>query len=141
MSDEAASHIVLRKGAISEGLPAVATVAPAASPNILMRSTDTFSPDTWQHLRLDVVVQGTHDVILQVYRNDLEVHGLGSPVWSQVPGMEGPFEPAFAGFVDDALGVNTGSTPFEGGIAGFAGRFETANRAVYFDGLSVDRQL
>lgn len=141
LSDESASHIELRKGAIADGLPAVSTVVPAASPNVLMRSTDSFSPDTWQHLRLDVIAQGTGDVILQVYRNDLGAHGVDSPVWTAVPGMEGPYQPTFAGFVDDALGVNTGSLPIVGGYAGYGTRFETANRGAYFDHIAIDRQL
>lgn len=141
LSDEAAAHIELRKGAISDGLPGVSLVAPASAPNVLMRSTDTFAPDTWQHLRLDVIQQGTGDVILQVYRNDLGAHGVDSPVWTLVPGMEGPQYPNFAGFVDDALGVNSGSVPIVGGCAGYGARFETANRGVYFDHISIDRQL
>lgn len=140
LSDEEACHIELRKGAISDGLPD-GVVDPDASPNILMRSTDTFAPDVWQHLKLDVIKQGTGDVILQVYRNDLNAHAVTSPVWSLVPGMEGPNYPTFAGFVDDALGVNTGSVPLVGGRAGFAGRFETANRVVWFDHVAIERQL
>jgi hypothetical protein len=142
LSDENPSHIELRKGAISEGLPAIVALDPDASPNVLMRSTDVFPADTWQHLRLDVVIQGTGDVILQVYRSDLALHNVSSPSWALVPGMEGPHYPTFAGFVDDVLGVNTGSPPYAaGGRIGFASRFSTANRAAYFDQISVERQL
>lgn len=141
LSDENPSHIQLRKGAIADGLAAVSLVDPDVNPNVLMRSTDTFAPDTWQHLRLDVILQGTGDVILQVYRNDLTLHNVDSPVWAPVPGMEGPSYPTFEGFVDDALGVNSGTTPLPGGIIGFATRFETANRVAFFDHISVDRQL
>lgn len=140
LSDEAASHIELRKGQIVDGLPAAPLVQPAVSPNILMRSTDTFAADTWQHLRLDVIVQGTGDVILQVYRNDLNAHSVSAPVWAAVPGMEGPYT-AFSGFVDDALGIATGSAPHTSGGMGFAARFEAANRAAFFDHISIDRQL
>jgi hypothetical protein len=142
LSDENPSHIELRKGAIADGLPAVVSLDPASSPNILMRSTDTFDAETWQHLRLDVIVQGTGDVILQVYRNDLGAHNVSSPVWQLVPGMEGAHYPTFAGFVDDALGVNTGTSPYSaGGHIGFASRFSTANRATYFDHIAIERQL
>lgn len=141
LSNEAASHIELRKGTIADGVPAVSSVVPNTSPNVLMRSADTFAPDTWQHLRLDVIVQGTGDVILQVFRSDLNAHSLDSPVWTLVPGMEGFAYPSFVGFVDDALGVNTGTPPLAGGRAGYGARFETANRAVYFDAIAVDRQL
>lgn len=140
LSDESASHIQLRKGPLAGGLAAVSAIAPATAPNVLMQSTNTFAPDQWLHLRLDVIVQGTGDVILQVYRNDLAAYSVASPVWTAVPGMEGAFT-AFAGFVDDALGTNSGSDPLIGGYCGFAARFEATNRVCYFDQLSLDRQL
>ena len=141
LSDETASRIELRKGPLVDGVPAVSLVSPAVSPFILMRSTDTFLPNTWQHLRLDVIKQGTGDVILQVFRNDLALHSVNSPVWAAVPGMEGPQYPVLSGFVDDSLGVNTGSVPIAGGRAGFGCRFDASNRVAYFDHFSVDRQL
>ena len=140
LSDEAASHIQLRKGALSAGLAAVTAVAPATAPNVLMQSTNTFAPDSWQHLRLDIIVQGTGDVILQVYRNDCTVNAVTSPIWVPVPGMEGPFT-SFSGYVDDALAVNTGSAPLLGGYAGFGARFEVPGRVAFFDQISIDRQL
>jgi hypothetical protein len=141
LSDEAAPRIELRKGDIIGGLPAVSLVDPDSVPNVLMRSTDTYDPAEWQHLRLDVIVQGTDDVILQVYRNDLDAHDVTSPVWTVVPGMEGPSYPSFIGFVDDTLGVNTGSVPLGGGFAGFGCRFEVANRSAFIDHVSIDRQI
>lgn len=140
LSDEVASHIELRKGPIVGGLPDAA-VTPSVAPNLLMRSIDTFKLNEWQHLRLDVIVQGTGDVILQVFRSDLALHAVSAPVWETVPGMEGPDAPTFAGFVDDTLGVRTGSAPLLSGRLGFAARFESANRVVYFDHIAVDRQL
>jgi hypothetical protein len=140
LSDENASHIQLRKGPIAAGLPAVSLIAPTADPHVLMRSTNTFPAESWQHLRLDVIVQGTGDVILQVYRNDLDAHPVTAPVWVPVPGMEGS-NVLFNGFVDDSLGVNTGSVPLTSGCMGFACRFETANRAAFLDQISCERQL
>lgn len=140
LADEAQTHIQLRKGALLGGLPGVSIVDPDAAPNILMRSTNTFEPNIWHHLRLDVIVQGTGDVVLQVFRNDLDVHSVGSPLWEVIPGMEGPFT-AFNGFVDDNLGINTGTQPLTAGYMGFGTRFETANRATYFDHITCDRQL
>lgn len=142
LSDEAQSHIELRKGQIVDGLPAPALIQPNVSPNILMRSTDTFPADLWQHLRLDVIVQGTGDVILQVYRNDLTAHPVTSPLWQTVPGMEGPFQPSFAGFVDDTLSFQTGSLPLNGGgVVGYGAAFKAPSKAVYFDHVSIDRQI
>lgn len=140
MSDETSSRIQLRKGLISDGLAAVSLVAPSAAPNVLMRSSDVFAADVWQHLRLDVIVQGTGDVLLQVYRNDLALHPVTGPVWAVVPGMEGPYA-GFRGFVDDSIGINTGSLPLTSGFAGLAARFETSNRACFYDVVSIDRQL
>lgn len=140
LSDEDACHIELRKGPISEGLPAPAVIDPAVAPNILMRSADTFAPDSWVHLRLDVLVQGTGDVILQVFSNDLSRQSVTAPVWDLIPGMEGEIA-AFRGFVDDNLGVNTGSAPLTSGRIGFGAKFEQSNRVVYFDHIAVERQL
>lgn len=140
LSDELNSHIQLRKGPLSLGLSAPALVTPDVTPNILLRSADTFEAGVWQHLRLDVILQGTGDVVLQVFRSDLVTRAVTNPLWVAVPGMEGPFE-AFAGFIDDVLGVNTGSVPLGAGYAGFATRYEVSSRTAYFDHVAVDRQL
>lgn len=147
MSDESASHIQLRKGTIGLGMPAISVLDPKTAPNVLLRSSNTFAPDVWQHLRLDVVVQGTGDVLVQVFRNDLTLHSVQSPVWATVPGMEGPFAAggggaqAFTGFVDDNLGINTASLPLTAGFMGYGGRFEVADRALFIDHVTCDRQL
>lgn len=139
LGDGDPNHIVLRKGSISTGLPDQAPV-PATSPNILMRSTESFEEDVWHHLRLDMIVQGTGDVLLQVFANDLAAHDVTSPVWELVAGMEGPQYPSIEGFVDDALGVNTGSAPYTSGRAGMAFRVEDVTRRAFFDHLEVARQ-
>ena len=87
-------------------------------------------------------IGGNGDVLLQVFRNDLGQHSVTSPLWQLIPGMEGAFHPTFDGYVDDKLGVNTGSVPLWNDTrVGFAARFETASRAAYFDHITVDRQL
>lgn len=141
LSNEAASYIELRKGLIIDGVPSVQIVDADASPNVLMRSTNTFAADTWQHLRLDVIVQGNGDVILQVFRNNLANQAVGAPLWESVPGMEGTNPSQVSGFVDDKLGVNTGTVPLTAGFIGFGCRFEAANRAAYVDHVTVDRQI
>lgn len=140
LSDGDPHRIVLRKGALTLGVPDSA-VAPATSPNILMRSSDTFDNDTWLHLRLDMIVQGTGDVLLQAYLNDLSAHTVSSPSWETIPGMLGPSYPSITGFVDDALGVNTGSVPFTSGRAGFGALMQDVTRRSFFDHLEVARQL
>ena len=140
LADGDPHRIALRKGALSGGLPDNA-VDPDASPNILMRSSDTYDNDTWLHLRLDMIVQGTGDVILQCFQNDLDSNTVSSPTWQTIPGMEGPQSPTVDGFIDDALGVNTGSAPYTSGRAGFGAKLEDVTRRVFFDHLEIARQL
>jgi len=140
LSDGDPHRIALRKGALTGGLPD-SVVDPAISPNILMRSSDTYEPDTWLHLRLDMIVQGTGDVILQCFQNDLTVNPVSAPVWVVVPGMEGPSSPLVSGFVDDVLGVNTGSAPFTSGRGGFGALVQDVTRRAFFDHLEIARQL
>jgi hypothetical protein len=140
LSDGDPHRVVLRKGALSGGVPDEA-VDPAVSPNILLRSSDTYENDTWLHLRLDMILQGTGDVILQCFQNDLTAHSVSSPSWVMVPGMEGPNSPTVDGFVDDALGVNTGSAPFTSGYAGFGAKLEAVTRRAFWDHVEVARQL
>jgi len=139
IGDDEPGHIVLRKGSIVTGLPDTTPNPPTT--DVLMRSTETFEVDTWLHLRLDVIVQGTGDVILQVFQNDLDVNDVTSPVWERITGMEGPQYPSIEGFVDDSLGVNTGSAPYTSGRGGFAFRVEDVTRRSYFDHLEIARQL
>jgi hypothetical protein len=106
-----------------------------------MRSVEAFDPDVWHHLRLDMIVQGTGDVLLRVFRNDLGSHLVSDPVWEAIAGMEGPQAPTFEGFVDDALGVNTGSAPYTSGRAGFGMRTQDVGRRSYFDELAVLRAI
>jgi hypothetical protein len=123
-------HIVLRKGALSGGLP---DIAPGTQ-CVLRRSTATAMAATWLHLRLDMVVNLNGDVLLQVFENDLSAHPLGgAPSWQAVPGM--------SEFIDDALGINSGSQPFTSGRAGFGFFTKDVTRRGFFDHVEVYRQL
>jgi hypothetical protein len=133
-------HIELRKGALSGGVPDEAA-DPDGGNHILMRSIGAFNLDTWHHLRLDMILQGTGDVLLQCFQNDLQSDAVTSPDWVVIPGMEGPQSPAIDGFIDDALGVNTGSAPYTSGRAGFGIHVSEISRRGYFDHLEVIRQL
>lgn len=133
------AHIVLKKGALSVLLE---DLAPDPEDNgILLRSTNAFSADTWLQIRLDMIVQGTGDVVLQCYQNDLDTNDVDSPVWEVIPGMEGDQYPTLVGFVDDALGVNSGSLPFTNGRMGMWFRSEDVARRGYFDHLTLARQV
>jgi hypothetical protein len=137
LGDADPHHIVLAKGILSAGLQ---DVEPASGNGVLLRSTEAYEPGTWLHLRLDVIVQASGDVLLQVYQSDLSQHPVTSPVWAVVPGMEGAFTPSFMGYVDDALGVNTGSQPLVGGRAGFGFQKTDTQRRGYFDHVQIGRQ-
>jgi len=140
LADNDPYHIVLRKGPLSEGLADQAP-SPTVSPRVLLRSAETFNIDTWLHLRLDMIVEGTGDVILQAYKNDLTVNPVTAPVWTIVTGMEGPQYPTVTGFIDDALGINTGLAPYTSGRAGFAFYSNDVTRRGLVDQIEVGRQL
>ena len=143
LSDADPYHIVLRKGTLITGVPDGA-VEPAGGNNVLMRSTQAFATDAWLQLRLDMIVQGTGDVLLQVFQNDIDAAGSGSvnaPNWVVVPGMEGPQAPTLEGFVDDALAINTGSAPYTAGRVGYGMRSQAVGGRGFFDHIEVARQL
>jgi hypothetical protein len=134
LADADPPHLVLKKGLLNAQLQDVAPVP--ASNGILARSTNTYNLGVWYHLRLDMVVNINGDVILTVYENNLAEQPLGTPPdWVAVPGM--------VPFTDDALMVNTGTAPYTNGRIGFASWFgaSQAQRRVYFDAITVDRQL
>jgi hypothetical protein len=150
LGDASPAHIVLRKlsasppantvSLVATGLPDVA----AGSQGVLMRSTATYDPDTWVHVRLDVVWNTNGDVILKVYASAIGQNDAASgesltvPNWVLVPGMEN--------FVDDNLGVNSAqgaasNPPHVGGYAGFAQWSKDSGRRSYFDGYELWKQL
>jgi hypothetical protein len=140
LSDGNPHHIELRKGPLTGGLPD-AGVNPTTNPHILMRSTDVFDPGVWHHLRLDAILQGTGDIVLQCFSSDLEANEVNDPNWIVVPGMEGEQAPAIKGFVDDALGINTGSVPHAGGKVGFGFHVTDVTRRAFIDHVEVRQQL
>lgn len=125
-------HLVLKKGAPIAGLD---DLAPDPGSNgVLLRSTATFDPDTWHHLRLDMIVNLNGDVLLQCFSNDLAAHAIGTaPTWVPIPGMEE--------FIDDALQINSGSAPLTSGRGGFAFKTEDVTRRAAFDQIELFRQL
>ena len=128
LSDEDPHRITLRKGAVVMGIPT------SQGAGVLSRSSQSFSQGTWLHLRLDVVVNLNGDVILQVFWNDLAANPLGTPPdWQPVPGMEQ--------FIDDHLGINSGTQPLTSGRGGFGFATKDVTRRGYFDHLEVLRQV
>jgi hypothetical protein len=125
----ASSHIELRKGSMLVGLP---DEAPGGSNKILQQSTASFAPGTWVHLRLEVVVNISGDVVINCYENDLNANPVTAPVWTAIPGI--------SQFIDDAVGINTGTLPYVAGRAGFGGQFNGATRRAYFDQIEFIKQ-
>lgn len=127
LADGDPAHICLRKGAMSSGLP---DVAPGGPDGILRRSTISFAPGTWVHLRLEMVVNTNGDVVLNAYYNpDGDVE---NPVWEAIPGI--------SMYIDDALGVNTGSAPYVSGRAGFGCYLADSVRRCFFDHITLVKQ-
>lgn len=128
LDDDDPHSITLVKAAIVGGVPS------AAPPTlgVLARGTETFLNDTWLHLRLDMIVNVNGDVILQAFRNDLTANPVTAPVWTAVPGL--------VQFIDDALGVNSGSAPLTSGYAGFAFATKDVTRRAFFDYIEAQRQ-
>lgn len=128
LSDDDPHRIVLRKGAVSVGTPG------EYGPGTLLKSSASFAQGTWLHLRLDVIVNTNGDAVLKVFQNDLSAHPLGgAPDWKPVPGM--------SEFIDDALGINSGSLPLTSGRAGFGFATRDVTRRAYFDHIELMRQV
>jgi hypothetical protein len=131
LADGNPAHIVLRKGIMQLGLPDEAA-NPTGSSGILRRSTATYAPGTWVQLRLEVVYNLSGDVVINCYENDLSVNDADAPSWVVVPGMEP--------FIDDGIGVNTGSVPLVGGRAGKGAQLSENVRRCFFDQITLARQ-
>jgi len=103
-------RIVLRKGSIVSGIPPT----DEEGSTYLRRSSGQFTiaEDNWFHLRLDVLVQPNGDVLLKVFRNDLDVNPVTAPNWEAITGM--------SDFVDDSLAIASGSAPLLAGRTGYA---------------------
>lgn len=139
LSDGDPYSIVLRKGTLATGVVDGAVAPTTAPDHILMKSAQTYTGNDWLHLRMDVLDQ-SGDIVIHVFENDLEVQGVDVPVWTVVPGMEGPGAPAVAGFVDDGVAA-TGTAVLQGGYLGYGIRSQAAGARAYFDYISCSRQL
>lgn len=131
LGDSDPSRIVLRKGTISGGLPDSVVTEPPTD-GVLRKSTRTVAEDEWVHLRLDMIVNTNGDVVLNVYESDLGSNPVTTPDWQPIDGM--------ARFIDDALGVNSGSPPLTSGRVGFGLWTKDVTRRAFFDHLTIERQ-
>jgi hypothetical protein len=129
LEDADPHRIVFRKGALSGGLPS----GSIGSNGIWSKSTATYAPGTWLHLRMDAITEPNGDVVLQFFQSDLAVHTWQSPVWVPIPGM--------TEFVDDHLEIATNSPPLASGYGGFAFQTRDVNRRGFFKKIEYWRQL
>lgn len=129
LSDSDPYQLVLRKGKLGEGLD-------PTDASVLRVSDASYSSNTqWFHLKLDVIVNPHGDVVLSVFENDLNSNPVTSPVWVAVPGMDT--------FIDDSLGIITGSLPIVSGFYGFFGHYNAGltGKVSLFDQITFSRQL
>lgn len=126
LSDNDPHAIVLAKMSLAAGLDPTST-------SILRASSETFLWDTWLHLRLDSIVNPNGDVVLKCLRNDLTQHPCTAPVWEVIPGM--------TDFIDDALGISSGSDPLGGGYAGFYFQSTVVGERAFVDQFELHRQM
>lgn len=126
LEDDDPHKIILRKGRIGDGVPA------DDGAGVLRASTESFANNTWLHLRVDALVNENGDVVIRVFRNDLGTNPVTAPVWAAIPGM--------AEFVDDSLGINSGSVPFTSGRAGFGVAVGGITQRSLFDHIDIRRQ-
>ncbi len=128
LADEDPHRIVLRKGALRDGIP------DGDGLDVLLVSSASSLLGEWHHLRLDAISNPNGDVVLAVFRNDLALHPLGSPpAWEPIAGM--PM------FVDDPLGIRSGSPALTSGRAGFGFATRDITRRAYVDHVEVLRQV
>lgn len=127
--DENPSHLVLHKGSPSNGLLETPTT------NVeLAKSSATFAAGTWAHVQMDLIIQPHGDVHLQLKSNDLGTYTVGSPTWADIDGMPE--------YIDDVIGVRSGSVPFNGGgFVGFAYYSEQIGRYALIDHVKIARQV
>lgn len=136
LDESATPRIVIRKGQLANGIPAVAP----GSQGVLRRSSTTIAIGTWIHLKLDAILQPGGDVLIQCFQNDVAANGIDSPVWEAIDGI--------SDFTDDASGINSAllgitgsdSAPLTSGRMGFGTRVSDANRNSYFAHIGPEKQ-
>lgn len=140
LQDEDPHRITLRKGTVVSGVP---SASPGAS-GVLRRSSAAFAADTYLHLRLDAIVNLNGDVILKAFQSDLTAHNVDAPAWVPIPGVEDASLVASHGagtaFVDDSLGINSGTAAFTSGRMGFGFTSKDINRRGIFDQIECIAQ-
>lgn len=128
LTDGNPGRIVMRKGALSDGVPDQPGPSVPLGPltqGVLRRSTDTIALGTDVHLRLSAARNPNGEVVLRARRNNLEVNAATSPVWEAIPGMDD--------FIDDSAGMATGTASHLSGYWGIGARMTAAYQRCMFD--------
>lgn len=127
LSDNDPSAIVLAKTSLIAGLDPDDDEA-----GILATSSETFIWETWLQLRLDAIVNPNGDVVLKCFQSELADHYCTNPTWEAIDGLDD--------YIDDALGVHTGTDPLGGGYGGFYFQATTAELRGFVDQFEMHRQ-
>lgn len=132
--------LILRKGALIDGFPEE-TIDPPVN-GVLAISTQTFPVNKWLQVQLGVLVQPWDDVDLFVKASDPDVNPVTSPDFQPVSGMDAADPVEGKAFVDDALGINSGSQPFiANGRAGWGFVHNAQGSRAGIDHARVGKQL
>lgn len=133
-----AAHIVLQRAIPSGGMPDNAPGT--ANSGTLRRSTATFAPGTWVHLRLEVVLNTNGDVVVNCYQNDLTANPVSAPVWNPIPGMSQLIDDAVGANISNLLGQSP-APPLAPGFMGFGMQSSQSARRAAFSYVQTIAQL
>lgn len=126
-------YIALKKGSPASGLDSNESRILRVSSVPYTESGDAAA--AWHHLRLDVLVNPSGDVIIDVYRNTLtSPYGVTNPSWQAIAGM--------SQFVDDSIGILSDETPYLNSFYAMFGHYTAASQGAVslFDHIEVIRQ-
>jgi hypothetical protein len=124
--------LALKKGNPASGLDATESTILRSSTASFTDSGDTAA--AWFQVRLDVLVNPNGDVVLSVKQNDLASYDVDNPTWAAVTGMDD--------YIDDAVGILTGSAPIVNSFYVMYGHYTAASQGAVslFDHIEVYRQ-
>lgn len=134
LSDADPYRIMLAKAPLISGLNEAATdfIKLAES-----SAQYAMADQLWHHLMLAARVQPNGDVLLKVYSNDVDLHGLDAPAsfdWQPITGI------SVDGIIDDNTAITTGTDPLWGGYAGYGYAVNSGlYRRAAFSGLQIKR--
>lgn len=118
LAEEEPSRLVLRKGQLSNGLDEF--LLDPMGTGVLAVAANAIAEDEYVHVFFGVNVQPQDDVLLVVKQSDLSLNPTDAPDFQPVPGMDSVDPGTGIAFVDDALGLNTGTQPLLDGRVGWA---------------------